>query len=313
MSETSAKNTNPFVVLFGLLVVFSGCSPRNVALRVVADALGSGSSSSFQSDEDVELVLESLPFALKSMESLHEKVPDHKGLCLSLAQGFMLYTYGKLETESEYLKESDYKKFKIFRERIAKLYRRAYNYGFLGLGLVDSDFKKAYKKDNKTALRLIQDKEDVPLLYWTAAALAKWIAFSKNNPSVIIKLPEVKTLMARALALDSTYDNGAIHEFLANYESLAAGDSAKAMIHYQKAVKASGTKKASIFLTYIEAFAIPGADESAFDSYLQRILDFDIEKYPEYRLVNAITRKKAQLLQSQKENYFLGDDDEDDD
>jgi hypothetical protein len=116
--------------------------------------------------------------------------------------------------------------------------------------------------------------------------------------------------MDRALTLDYNFDGGAIHELLVTYERFAAGDSAKAMKHYSRALEAAGGKKTSIFLTYVEAFAIPGHDEATFDAIIQKILIFDIDKVPDYRLVNAITKQKAEILLSQKKELFLGEKNE---
>src|SRR5207248_632468 len=61
-----------------LSVVLAACSPKTYALRQVADAISSTSEGSAVSrDDDPELVRDAVPFALKIMESLADRLPDH--------------------------------------------------------------------------------------------------------------------------------------------------------------------------------------------------------------------------------------------
>ena len=62
------------------------CSPRSYVLSRVADAASSGGEV-FARDDDPELVRDAVPFALKSMESLLESSPGHKGLLARIILG----------------------------------------------------------------------------------------------------------------------------------------------------------------------------------------------------------------------------------
>jgi len=292
--------------ILSTLITFNNCSTGKFTLRLAANVLGSGTSTAFTEDDDVDLVLESLPFTIKSMESLLKEVPEHKGLCHSLTKGYMLYTYGRVETQIENFRDTDFSKYKSTRQRARKLYKRAYDYGMRSLYLVHSDFKQKYDDDHQAALELISKKEDVSLLYWTGAALAKWISFSKTDPEVIVNLPSVKEFMLRALHIDSTFDGGAIYELMVSYEHIA-GDSSKAMEHYHQAAKISEGKKASVYLTYAKTFSISNHNAKEFDEYIKKVMDMDINKYPEYKLANAISKQKAELLAAKKDDLFLGE------
>jgi hypothetical protein len=287
-----------------------GCSIRKMAVTSMADAMSSNTGSTFSADDDVELILEALPFGLKTMEALFEEIPDHKGLCISLSRGYLFYAYASVETKAEEIKEEDYDEYQRLRERSKKLYLRSYKYGFKGLELVCETFREKYKTSRGEALLSITAKEDVPLLYWTGAALAKWISVSKDDPAALIRLPEAAEFMERALELDPEYDNGSIHEFFVAYEcrgSAMGGDTAKAKEHFHKALELSKGKKASVYLTYVEAFSIPDQNREEFRSYLEKVIDFDLDKYPEYRLANAIARRRAIFLLEREEDLFLGE------
>ena len=71
---------------FLLAVALAACSPKTYALRQVADAISStGEGSALARDDDPELVRDAVPFALKTMESLADTLPDHLQLRLALS------------------------------------------------------------------------------------------------------------------------------------------------------------------------------------------------------------------------------------
>ncbi|MBF0433591.1 MAG: hypothetical protein HQK83_20095, partial [Fibrobacteria bacterium] len=155
------------------------------------------------------------------------------------------------------------------------------------------------------ALSFIENSEDAGLLYWTGAALAKWISFAKGNPVLLIRLPEIKLFMTRALELDSNFDLGAIHEVLVTYEAQVSKDTTQALKHYQQALEASKGQRASVYLTYAESFSLPRENKTEFLSYLQKVKGFDIDAYPEQRLTNAITMQRAEYLLSKLDELFI--------
>ena len=79
-------------ILLFLVWATSGCSIRQFAVNKVADTLSQGGSV-YESDDDIELVGEALPFGLKLMESLLAEALQHRGLLQTLCQGFTIYSY----------------------------------------------------------------------------------------------------------------------------------------------------------------------------------------------------------------------------
>lgn len=293
-----------------LLLLCTGCSVRRLAVGSLADALGSGAGAAFTTESDLELVNGALPFSLKAMESLLEKTPRHRGLHLSLAQGYMLYAYAFVDLKADEEKDRDFAEYQRLKERARMLYFRAFTYARRGLDLSSKKFEKAFAGNNPDALRLLIHKKDVPYLYWTGAALAKWITLAKTDPAAAIRLPEAAACMQRALELDPDFDCGAIHEFFIAYEARGAamgGDMAKAVEHFHRARQLAEGKKISPLLTYAEACSIPGQNRQEFDALMQQIRAFDADRYPEYRLVNTIAKKRAAFLQQKQDDLFLGE------
>ena len=117
---------------FLLAVALAACSPKTYALRQVADAISStGEGSALARDDDPELVRDAVPFALKTMESLADTLPDHLQLRLALARGFTQYGYAFVQQDAD--ESNDPARAKELRDRAARLYLRARSYGLDGL------------------------------------------------------------------------------------------------------------------------------------------------------------------------------------
>src|SRR5215475_1136204 len=87
---TSARRWKNIAMLVGPLVIemaLAGCSIRRTAVEIVGDA------SVYESDDDPQLIQDALPFGLKTYESLLAVSPDHMGLLLATAKGFVSYAY----------------------------------------------------------------------------------------------------------------------------------------------------------------------------------------------------------------------------
>jgi predicted anti-sigma-YlaC factor YlaD len=292
------------------LLFSPACSIKKIAVNSFADAVGSGAGAAFTSESDLGLIEGALPFSLKTMEALLEKTPEHRGLCLSLAQGYMLYGYGFCELKADEVKDRDFAQYQIQRDRAKLFYQRAHGYARRGLELCTPEYAKACAANCVDAVRLVDKKECVPYLYWSGAALAKWITLAKTDPAAAARLPEAAACMQRALELDPDYDNGSIQEFFISYEARGAimgGDVNKAIQYFKNAESRAAGKKLSPWLTYVESVSIPGQNKKEFDEYIQKILAFNLDSCPGNRLVNTIAQKRARYLLQKKDDLFLGE------
>jgi hypothetical protein len=107
-----------------------GCSIKRVAINKLGNALAS-SGSTFEGDDDPELVAAAIPFGLKLCESLLAESPKHTGLLLAAASGFTEYAYAFVDLKAEEAKEESVDKADALRDRARRLYlrERAYNTG----------------------------------------------------------------------------------------------------------------------------------------------------------------------------------------
>jgi hypothetical protein len=110
-----------------MLLMVEGCSVKRYAVNTVGDILASGDSV-YESDNDIALVGEALPFSLKLVESLLAESPHHRGLLLTAARGFVLYAYAYVYYDAEQAALEDFDRARALRDRARGLYLRAFGY-----------------------------------------------------------------------------------------------------------------------------------------------------------------------------------------
>lgn len=294
--------------LLGLLLfALSGCSIRKFAINKLCDAL-SQTGSNFAGDDDPDLIKEAAPFSLKLIESLLAESPNHAGLLLAASSGFTQFAYAFVEQDADEMEARDLTAATALRARARRLYLRARNYGLRGLETKHPGLTTAIRSDPKQAVKLAT-KKDVPNLYWTAASWAAAISLSKDHPELVADLPIVEAMIDRALELDETFGQGAIHTFLITYEMSrpsAAGDAvARSRKHFDRAWQLCGGKEAAPLVALAEAVTVQKQEVKEFESLLSRALAIDADAHPPSRLINLVMQRRARWLLSRKDELFL--------
>ncbi len=287
----------------------SGCSIKKYAINQVGDVLASGGSV-FESDSDLELVGDALPFSLKLLESLIAESPRHRGLLLAASRGYTVYSYAFVHFDAEVHADDDLDEARRLRERARDLYLRAHGYGLRGLDLLYPRLGETLTRDPEKAVSLIgrSPKKDVlPLLYWTAASLGLAISAAKNDASLLARVPEVEALLDRALELDESWDEGTLHEFAITLAGAKGGelDLGSLREHYDRALALSNGKRASLFLVYAETISVPAQQAREFRELLNRALAVDLDAHPELRFANGLAHRRARWLLDRIDELFL--------
>jgi TRAP transporter T-component len=291
----------PVVLLVG--AALAACSVKRAAVDVVGDAI-SGGSGVYASDDDPDLVREAIPFGLKTYESLLAVSPEHRGLLLAAANGFVGYAY-LLEQEADEIEATDLAAARALRARASKLFIRGRDYAMRGLEVAHPGFGAAFAADQAAALSLTT-KEDEAFLYWAGAGWAGALGADKHDPRLIADLPGAGALVARVLVLDEAYDAGAAEEFFVSYEGSRPGGSAQAAReHYRRALALSHGERASVHLALAEAVDVREQNLGEFRTLLQAALAVDPEKVPELRLVNTIAVRRARWLEQRTPDLFV--------
>ena len=185
----------------------------------------------------------------------------------------------------------------------------ARGYGMRALEVRYPGFGAALEGDPATALARFR-KRDVPLLYWTAAAHGLAISASKDDPEMIAQLPVVEAFIQRAMKLDEVWNEGALPEFLINLEAARNGVKVEELQsrierYYEQALRLSGGRRASLFVSYAENSSIPAQNRAQFQEMLERALHIDPDQRIETRLSNLISQRRARWLLGRTDELFL--------
>lgn len=302
MREVRRSKALPALVLVALAA--SGCSFKRMGMERMADAV-SATSSTYARDNDPEFVRYAAPSTLKLIEMLLDDNPRHPGLLLSACSGFTQYAYAFLHAEAE-SGPADAAATRELWARSGRMYDRARSYCLRLLELSLPDARTALIGGD-TALLARAQRRDVPALYWTAAAWGGSIA-SANVPLLrVLELRMVRALMQRALALDPTWEAGAIHEGMIALEgvpALAGGSAARAREHFERAVSLSGGQSAFAYVALATSVAQPARDRAEFERLLRAALAIDVDQRPSLRLANLIAQRRARTLLAKAGQLF---------
>ena len=291
--------------LLGATWLSAACSLKTMAVKTVANTLAA-SGDTFTRDDDPELIRNAVPFALKTYKSLLETVPTHAGLLLATCRGFTQYGFAFVQGDAEAREATDYEAAGQLKDRALKLYLRGRGYCVRALELRHPGIEQRLMIEPQLALKKVV-LADVPLLYWTGASWGAAIAIGLDKPALVADLPAVLALMKRALELQEDYGRGAIHEALITLEGVPAamgGSSARARVHFARAIELSGGGRASAYVALATAVALPAQDRAEFDRLLQQALDIDPGKDPSQRLPTLISQQRARLLRARIDQLF---------
>jgi predicted anti-sigma-YlaC factor YlaD len=303
------RNLSYLIITVLMVLLSSACSMKQMAVNTVGDVLGSGGSV-YESDNDIELVGEALPFGLKLTESLLAESPNHPGLLMSASRGFMLYAYGYVHFDAEVAASEDIDRARTYRKRAQNLYLRAHAYALRALDLAYPGISSLLPQDPVTAMAMIstdQKERDLPLLYWSAASLGMAISVSKQDMSMLARLPEVDALIDQAMALDPEWNAGSLYEFEISWAAGRPGAMDYEIVrgYFERAEQLAQGRRASLYLAYAEAVTIPKQQRERFKSLMAQALAVDPDADPDNRLLNLIAQRRAQWLLERIDELFL--------
>jgi predicted anti-sigma-YlaC factor YlaD len=288
-----------------LLVLCAGCL-KQIALGSVADSL-SASGNGYARDDDPELVRESIPVIIKLMEQIHEALPKHRDLTVALTRTTTSYGVAFIAEEADRVEDKDVQAGKVLRTRAKRMFLRGRGYGLDAFELAIPGGRAALDgndRDKRDAAIARAKKEDVPTLYWLAAAWGSAIANAKDDMHLVGDLPIVAALMKKALALDESWEEGAIHEFFITYDAAQGDGKAAAKKHFERALELSHNKKLAPYVSYAEAVCVDSQDKKEFVRLLDKVIAFDVDSDPDHRLVNILAQRRAHWLKSRIADLF---------
>jgi len=129
--------------------------------------------------------------------------------------------------------------------------------------------------------------------------------------SLVADLNLIEPIMLRCLELDESFDQGSLHEFMIAYQGgrspLQGGGAALAREHFARAVELSGGVRIGPLVSLADSVSIGEQNRDEFESLLHQALAFNVDTHPQTRLANLVSQKRARLLLSRSDSYFLED------
>ena len=249
-------------------------------------------SAAILNQDDPELVASGVPSYLLLIDGLISQHPDSAALLSAGAQVFALYG----------------SRF-VPADRAVTLTAKARRYGQRAICLAHEpachwqniDFERL-----ATELGAVGKKDLGPLYSYAVSWLAHLDATSEDWTAVA-ELPWVQAVLERALALDETYENGALHGYLGILNSLRppalGGQPDVARAHFERAIELSGGRDLSIKVEYARRYARLVFDQELHDRLLTEVLNAPAEA-PAYTLFNVLAKQEAEALLATSKDYF---------
>ncbi len=290
------------VIVWSLLM---GCSVRSLAMKNMAGSFDNALSV-YASENDPELVKEAMPATLKMIEVLLASAPENPELLTTASSAFTMYTHAFLMEEADRVEETDLARARALRKRSKDLYLRARDYGLQALEVRYSGFRTGLRENPEQALQQVNE-QDVPLLYWTAAAWGSAVGIDAQDYSLLMDLPVIEKMIRRALELNESWSDGRLHEFMISFEAGQAGMGGSieaAENHFQRALELNQGRSAGTYVTAAEALAVRTQDRPRFQDLLHKALAIDVDTYPEMRLANILAQERARWLLDHMNEYF---------
>jgi len=310
-------------------------SIEKAAVRSVANMLSSPEGSgAFTSDNDPQLVGDSLPLALKLYEIILQKDPKNSELSAATGKNFVMYSGAFVQMPADMLDDMYWREADEGRARAKKLFKRGRDYLMEALYLRHEEFQGLLESGDYDAAMALLDEDDADTAYWAGLG---WLGMASTDPfdmELATTLDKAALLLFRSMELNEL--NPGIHDIMIQlqlslpssilvnmcnrspwaaaymdtyYQDAGIDDNPKnrAFYHYYRALALSDGTDVSPHLTMATALAIKEQDVPAFRDYIDKALSVDPESNPDSRLMILIYQKKARWLLDNIENFFLVD------
>ncbi|MYK86963.1 MAG: hypothetical protein F4018_00590 [Acidobacteria bacterium] len=304
-----AEQASRLGVRTGVVVVaamaLAGCSLRTMAVNAVLPTLVN--PAVYLSEEDPELVRDSLPFLLKTIESIIEAEPARQDVLLFANTGFVLYANAFLQADAAIAEWDDYDLALELNERARRMYLRARDYGLRNVEVDHPGIAARLRSDPEAAVTVFE-AEDVESVYYLGGAWMLAISLGLDQPALVADLPAARALLDRALELDESFERGALHSAFVTLESVGetmGGSYVRAREHFDRAVELSDGQDAGPYLALAAGVSIAEENREEFRALLETAIAIDPDEAPANRLLNLIAQKRARVLLDHIDDLFF--------
>lgn len=244
---------------------------------------------------DVDLVREGAPAFLLMLDALAAAHPDNPAVLIAAADAQMAYATGFVGKDQ--------------KERQKTMFLKAKTYGQRALAR-NRAFARAVESNSQDdfvrSLRGFK-KKDAGALFSTALSWVMWIIASSDSPAALGEMPRALALMERVQTLAPDIRAGGVDQFYGIYYTvlpLGGGrDLERARAHFERSMAVAGPDYLLNRVSFAEFYARYAFDQPLFESVLKAVLAAD-PKVPEFTLMNAVAKTRAQGLLDQIDDLF---------
>ena len=271
-------------------VIFSSCSPVAIVLE--------------HQPEFAEKYYEN---KIRSIGEIIKKEPENFDLLKEGVEEFTMYAFGFLMEKADRALINNYSTGVRLQEMAHQYFVDAIDFGERGINLKYNDYQKWITGEIGN-IGLEPVNIDIALFYWTAAAYGGAVSSSQGDPEWVIKLPRVGLLLNEVMKKDSLWNNGAALVAMITYtmnNPEIAGESEKlARQYFDTAVNVSNGMDLGPYIAIAESVSKLNQNRNEFIQLLNQALDIDINSNPDLILANIISRKRAEWLLENVDEFF---------
>lgn len=270
--------------------------------------LGTRATDAFLSEEDPELVGQSLPLLLKASEILADSRPKDIDRAVTASSLAVMYAMGFVSADAADIPSEEVDARMEANLRAKRLLQRAFRRSSAALERRRPGILAALAAGDKAPLSRLNAK-DVPLLYWTGASALGAFSLDPFDPAVSKHLASAVALVERALELDPDWNFGALQELLISLAPSLPRDLGGGMDRaeeaYRRALEAARGLRASPYVSYASSVCVARQDYPAFKKALDAALAVDVDADPSGRLANIVAQRNAKRLLARAQEIFL--------
>lgn len=225
--------------------------------------------------------------ALTKFEALHKKNPTDIETLTYLTRGYFLLA-------DLHVEDKDEKK---------KLYEKAKDFGDVGMS-TNSTYKAKKEEDIESAIGGLT-KREVPVTFWSAAALGKWSKLNGVMSSLKFK-DQILAMIRQVEKLEPDFFHAAVPRYWGGFyavaPAIAGGSMSKSKKNFKKAIERApeylGTR-----VLFAELYWVEEGDKKEFKKQLQAVIDAPIGP-EEIRPENTLEKAKAKKLLDKADDLF---------
>jgi hypothetical protein len=275
----------------GLMVAVAGALGGCASLigSMAADTL----SSSIRNQTDPDLIAGGVPAYLLLVDGFIHDSPDNEDLLSAGAQIYALYG----------------SRFSTDPAAAVRYTQKARSYGSRAICQAHSPacrWNGMSYEDFVSELAEVREK-DIDYLYSYALGWLSYLEATSEDLSAVAELPWVEAAMERALEMDESFEQGAVHTWLGILKSLRppalGGEPEAAQAHFERSLQLSGGRDLSVKVEYARRYGRLMYERELHDRLLTEVLTAPAEQEG-YTLFNVLAKQDAEALLATSQEYF---------